>query len=104
MSNIHLFRYIQIVYIGVQGQEQQNAFNIIVWDQLFDPSDVNVEILEGNTGSMLIYDVGANLLARAPSTRYKQCLLVKHTSLKLVPPLVNKGCLHVPVSVATWSS
>ena len=59
----------QTVYIGVQGQTQQNAFNIIVWDQLFRVSDVRVDILDGGSGQRLIYDVGQNLLERAPTTR-----------------------------------
>lgn len=59
----------QTVYIGVQGQAQQNAFNIIVWDQLFRISDVRVDILEGGSGQQMIYDVGQNLLQRAPTTR-----------------------------------
>ena len=58
-----------VVYIGVQGQDQQNAFNIIVWDQLFDPSDVTVNILEGGTGRQLIYNVRQHLVGRAPSSK-----------------------------------
>ena len=58
------------MYIGVQGQTQQNTFNIIVWDQLFNPSDVIVDKIEGGTGRQLIYDVSANLLSRAPASRY----------------------------------
>ena len=60
---------IQVVYIGVQGQAEQNAFNIIVWDQLFDPSDVNVDILEGGSGRMEIYNVAQNLVQRAMGIR-----------------------------------
>ena len=59
-----------MVYIGVQGQSEQNTFNIIVWDQLFDPSDVNHEILEGGSGAVEIYNFGQNLVQRARGIRY----------------------------------
>lgn len=59
-----------MVYIGVQGQAQQNGFNIIVWDELFDPSDVTVDILEGGSGQPNIYNVAQNLVSRASSIRY----------------------------------
>jgi hypothetical protein len=58
------------VYIGVQGQSEQNTFNIIVWDQLFDPSDVNRDILEGGSGAMEIYNFEQNLVSRATGIRY----------------------------------
>lgn len=60
-----------MVYIGVQGQSEQNTFNIIVWDQLFDPSDVNVNILEGGSGTTEIYNFAQNLVQRARGIRYK---------------------------------
>ena len=58
-----------MVYIGVQGQTEQNTFNIIVWDQLFDPSDVNRDILEGGTGAVEIYNFEQNLVQRARGIR-----------------------------------
>ena len=54
-----------MVYIGVQGQSEQNAFTIIVWDQLFDPSEVSVDILETETDNL--YDVTQNLVPSASS-------------------------------------
>ena len=67
-----------MVYIGVQGQSEQNTFNIIVWDQLFNPSDVNLNILEGGSGTTEIYDFVQNLVQRARGIRYKpkNCMLV----------------------------
>ena len=53
----------QVVYIGVQGQMKQNAFTIIVWDQLFEPSEVYLSVLETETG--VLYDVAQNLIASA---------------------------------------
>ena len=47
----------------MQGQEEQNAFTIIVWDQLFEPSEVFIDVLETATGA--IYDVTQNLIASA---------------------------------------
>ena len=58
-----------MVFIGVQGQAEQNAFTIIVWDQLFSPSDVSVDILEGGSGQMEIYDFVQNLVSRARGIR-----------------------------------
>jgi hypothetical protein len=57
-----------VVYIGVQGQEEQNAFTIIVWDQLFDPSEVFLDVLETQTG--VIYSVAQNLIASASINEY----------------------------------
>lgn len=57
-----------MVYIGVQGQEEQNAFTIIVWDQLFEPSEVSVSVLEMQTGD--VYDVTQNLIQSASSNEY----------------------------------
>ena len=53
----------------MQGQAEQNTFNIIVWDQLFDPSDVNRDILEGGSGQMEIYNFEQNLVQRARGIR-----------------------------------
>ena len=53
----------------MQGQSEQNTFNIIVWDQLFDPSDVNRDILEGGSGQVEIYNFARNLVPRAMGIR-----------------------------------
>ena len=66
-----------MVYIGVQGQEEQNAFTIIVWDQLFNPSEVYMEVLETATGA--IFDVAQNLRAPASVNEYVRvhaCVIV----------------------------
>ena len=60
-----------MVYIGVQGQEEQNVFTIIVWDQLFEPIEVTVDVLETQTGDL--YDVTQNLIPTASSNKYKHC-------------------------------
>lgn len=52
----------------MQGQEEQNAFTIIVWDQLFEPSEVFMDVLETATGA--IYDVTQNLIASASVNEY----------------------------------
>ena len=55
----HTFTRSQVVYIGVQGQDRNNTFTLVVWDLLFDPSDVSIIIAEGVTGD--VYDVSQNL-------------------------------------------
>ena len=62
-----------MVYIGVQGQEEQNAFTIIVWDQLFDPSEVFLDVLETRTGA--ICGVAQNLIASASTNEYVMIIL-----------------------------
>ena len=52
----------------MQGQEEQNAFTIIVWDQLFDPSEIFLDVLETRTGT--IYDVAQNLIDSASINEY----------------------------------
>ena len=52
----------------MQGQEEQNAFTIIVWDQLFDPSEVFWDVLETQSGA--IYDVTQNLIVSASVDEY----------------------------------
>ena len=52
----------------MQGQEEQNAFTIVVWDQLFDPSEVFLDVLETRTGA--IYDVSQNLIDSASINEY----------------------------------
>ena len=52
----------------MQGQEEQNAFTIIVWDQLFDPSEVFLDVLETRTG--VIYDVAQKFIDSASVNEY----------------------------------
>ena len=47
----------------MQGQTEQNAFTIIVWDQLFEPSEVSISVLETETTNL--YDVSQNLVQSA---------------------------------------
>ena len=58
-SPSHTFTRSQVVYIGVQGQSMNNTFTLVVWDLLFEPSDVSIIIAEGVTG--IVYDVTQNL-------------------------------------------
>ena len=58
----------QVVYIGVQGQDEQNEFTIIVWDQLFEPNEVTIDVLETQTGDL--YDVTQNLIPTPSSNKY----------------------------------
>ena len=52
----------------MQGQEEQNAFTIIVWDQLFQPNEVFVDVLETDTGNL--YDVTENLISTVSKNEY----------------------------------
>jgi len=52
-----------VVYIGVQGQDSSNTFTLVVWDLLFNVSDVNFSVVEGQTG--IVYDVSQNLITPA---------------------------------------
>ena len=63
-----------MVYIGVQGQEERNAFTIIVWDQLFEPNEVSISVLETQTG--VFYDIADNLVSRASINEYVNIYLV----------------------------
>lgn len=56
------------MYIGAQGQDEANAFTIIVWDQLFQPSEVSIDVLETQTDDL--YDVTQTLLQSASSDEY----------------------------------
>lgn len=51
----------QVVYIGVQGQGQSDAFTLIVWDQLFEPVDAFIDVVEGALMGVTIYEVSNNL-------------------------------------------
>ena len=59
-----------MVYIGVQGQDEQNEFTIIVWDQLFEPNEVTVDVLETQTGDL--YNVTQNLIPTPSSNKYAE--------------------------------
>ena len=50
-----------MVYIGVQGQTNLDRFTIIVWDQLFDPVDAFIDVVEGSHPGVTIYEVQRNL-------------------------------------------
>ena len=60
----------QVVYIGCQGQTASNRFTIIVWDQLFEPVDAFINVVEGALPRTTIYEVQANLTAAATMNRY----------------------------------
>jgi len=49
------------VYIGVQGQSDSSTFIILVWDQLFNPVDAYINVVEGAYTGVTIYDVSRNL-------------------------------------------
>lgn len=53
----------QVVYIGVQGQDDINQFTVVVWDMLFDPDNEEIVVLEGQTG--VVFDVSQQLNSAA---------------------------------------
>lgn len=56
----------QVVYVGVQGQGTADSFLLIVWDQLFVPSESFIGVLVDNVQpGDTIYDVQLNLTAAA---------------------------------------
>ena len=55
------FFVLQTVYIGVQGQTDRDRFTILVWDQLFDPVDAFIDVIEGAHRGETIYEVNRNL-------------------------------------------
>ena len=55
----------QVVYIGVQGQGNADRFTIIVWDQLFEPVDAFINVVEGAHRGVTIYEVSNNLTQAA---------------------------------------
>ena len=57
----HECYFLQVVYIGVQGQGQSDSFTLIVWDQLFDPVDAFINVVEGALRGVTIYEVSYNL-------------------------------------------
>ncbi len=59
-----------MVYIGVQGQGQSDMFTLIVWDQLFDPVDAFINVVEGALRGVTIYEVTRNLTAAAATNTY----------------------------------
>ena len=57
--------HLQVVYIGVQGQSSTSTFTILVWDQLFDPVDAFIDLVEGAHRGETIYEVNRNLTRAA---------------------------------------
>ena len=62
--------FLQVVYIGVQGQGQSDTFTLIVWDQLFDPVDAFINVVEGAHRGVTIYEVRNNLTDAARANTY----------------------------------
>ena len=58
-----------MVYIGVQGQTNLDSFIIVVWDLLFDPQEVFIDIVDGATPGTVVYEVEQNLTAAATGKR-----------------------------------
>lgn len=66
MASYYIYIYvsfIQVVYIGVQGQDESNTFTVVVWDMLFEPDNEEIIVLEGQTGVVL--DVSDHLNSAA---------------------------------------
>ena len=61
---MHLF---QVVFIGVQGQEIENSFSLIVMDHVFNVSETYVTVVEGHTG--IVYDISQHLLQTVSGLR-----------------------------------
>ena len=61
-----------MVYIGVQGQTDTVKFTILVWDQLFDPVDAFIDVIEGAHRGVTIYDVSRNFTSAASQNTYVQ--------------------------------
>ena len=58
----------QVVYIGVQGQDDLNQFTVVVWDALFEPDNEERIVLEGETG--VVFDVSNRLNSAASGITY----------------------------------
>ena len=70
------------MYIGVQGQGQSDSFTLVVWDQLFDPVDTFIDVLEGLPAGTVIYNVRNNLTSSA-ATRGNTYVYSNQSSLEL---------------------
>ncbi len=55
--------------MGVQGQGGYDSFSLIIWDQLFVPSDVFINVVEGTPRGVTIYEVSRNLTVAAQGNR-----------------------------------
>ena len=60
--------YIQVIYMGVRGQEDHNLFTLTVFDESFFTTDaVDVNVLEGTSVPTDLYDLTDDLMAAASS-------------------------------------